>query len=769
MKRFIGSLLSILTLTSFVDAGAHASRLFEITESGSPASADIILCLNGKGPSSCQRYHVSAQNLTIRTALKRAYPLVGIKVVTAGYLPSNCTAYTNGYCIFETTPTMPTTIRLTANGSDGGSKPSKNDQSLSFTTPPPASAGYNTQFTVSVNASSGLPVTFTSSGACTNTGATYFINASTGNCEVIANQPGDATYNAAPVLSATVTATQASQGSLVLTANPSTISFNGTSTLSTSGGSGIGAISYSLVSGSSDCALSGSTITGTAVGNCSVKATKAGDGNYLSVDSNIEVITVNPIIPGSPTAVTVTIGNTVAPVSWTAPINDGGGINSYTAKVVGGSNNCSVAAPATQCTVTGLTNGNSYTFTVTATNNAGTSAPSSASNAVIPIDIAVLSTFNSTTGFYAGLNNVYYPTGSLVETPYGVYGTTTGGGANGAGTVFKVSLADGNITVIKNFDNSITGAQPFGQLLLASDGNLYGTTIGDGTNSNGTIFKVALPSEAFTVLASFDSTTGVQPSGSLAEVSGNLYGTTTNGSGGTSFGTIFKFPLNGTSIIPVASFDANTGKPAYSGLIYADGYLYGTTYDGGSGGSGIVFKIAPTDTAITVVGGLTQANALGTYVGLLQVTDNNLYGIGYFGGVNSLGNIFKVSTADNAMTQVASFNTNTGTGPLSTLIKGSDGDLYGTANSDGPNSAGTIYQLSLTNNTLAPISILGDPLGYQPAAPLLRHSNGNLYALTTYGGPGGATEKGTILVLYPPFIPINADLKSNNNVLYKGK
>jgi hypothetical protein len=90
--------------------------------------------------------------------------------------------------------------------------------------------------------------------------------------------------------------------------------------------------------------------------------------------------------PGPPTAVFATAGDAQASVSWTAPPSDGGSpITSYTVVSSPAGGTATVAFPATTATVTGLTNGTAYTFTVTATNGIGTSVESAPSNSVTPV------------------------------------------------------------------------------------------------------------------------------------------------------------------------------------------------------------------------------------------------------------------------------------------------------------------------------------------------------------------------------------------------
>ena len=119
-----------------------------------------------------------------------------------------------------------------------------------------------------------------------------------------------------------------------------------------------------------------------------VTATNAVGTSPASAPSNA-VTPAAPTAPGAPAGVTASGGNASASVTWTAPANGGSAITSYTVTPYLGGNaqpatTVTGTPPATTATVTGLTNGQSYTFTVTATNGVGTSQPSSPSNAVTP-------------------------------------------------------------------------------------------------------------------------------------------------------------------------------------------------------------------------------------------------------------------------------------------------------------------------------------------------------------------------------------------------
>ena len=119
-----------------------------------------------------------------------------------------------------------------------------------------------------------------------------------------------------------------------------------------------------------------------------VTATNAVGTGPASAPSNT-VTPVAPTAPGIPTGVTATASNAAATVTWTAPPNGGSPITGYTVTpYIGGNAQAATSVtgspPATTATVSGLTNGATYTFTVTATNAVGTGPPSSPSNAVTP-------------------------------------------------------------------------------------------------------------------------------------------------------------------------------------------------------------------------------------------------------------------------------------------------------------------------------------------------------------------------------------------------
>ncbi len=286
--------------------------------------------------------------------------------------------------------------------------------------------------------------------------------------------------------------------------------------------------------------------------------------------------------------------------------------------------------------------------------------------------------------FKGGTTDGQDPGGGLIMDGAGnLYGTTAGGGTNGYGTVFTINAA-GTESVVYSFKGGTTdGDSPFGQLVMDSAGNLYGTTSGGGANGDGTVFKITAAGTE-SVLHSFvgGTTDGQQPiAGLVMDSAGNLYGTTSFG-GENDDGTVFKISAGGTASI-LYSFKGGTtdGKVPDSGVIMdGAGNLYGTTSMGGANGDGTVYEIsaAGTESILHSFDGYPTDGQL-PWAGLAMDNAGNLYGTTTEGGANDDGTVFKIDAAG-AETVLYSFKggTTDGQGPFSSLIIDGAGNLYGT-------------------------------------------------------------------------------------------
>ena len=215
------------------------------------------------------------------------------------------------------------------------------------------------------------------------------------------------------------------------------------------------------------CTITSSgALTFVTIGTCTINANQAGDSSYLAAPQVSQSFSVAAVAPGAPTAATATAGDTQASIAFTAPAFTGGAdITGYTviSSPAGGSGTC-VALPATACTVTGLTNGTAYTFTVAAVNSVGTGAASVASNEVTPAAVPVTGVCGSANAVAASAA----PSASLCSTgtPSSVTSATTTfswdcAGSNGGTTAQCSAPRQYQVTVSAVANGSITptGAQ----------------------------------------------------------------------------------------------------------------------------------------------------------------------------------------------------------------------------------------------------------------------------------------------------------------------
>jgi uncharacterized repeat protein (TIGR03803 family) len=196
------------------------------------------------------------------------------------------------------------------------------------------------------------------------------------------------------------------------------------------------------------------------------------------------------------------------------------------------------------------------------------------------------------------------PSGAVVEgrDDGALYGTTTYGNGGG-GTAFRSNKDGTGYTVLHSFGNSLSlghrdRLNPQSGLLEAADGVLYGTTSAGGANGVGTVYRLGNDGNGYTPLYSFGGSNGdgQSPWGVLVAGSdGALYGTTTQG-GSDGLGTIFRLNRDGRGYSVLYEFRAaaNDGADREAGLVKGrDGAFYGTTFAGGDFGAGTVFRIWP--------------------------------------------------------------------------------------------------------------------------------------------------------------------------------
>jgi uncharacterized repeat protein (TIGR03803 family) len=307
------------------------------------------------------------------------------------------------------------------------------------------------------------------------------------------------------------------------------------------------------------------------------------------------------------------------------------------------------------------------------------------------------------------------PDATLVMDKKGnLYGSTIGGGSIGCGVIFKVT-PNGTETTAHDFaDGPNDGCTSQGTLIINAKGILYGTTSGGGKYGNGTVFKLS-PGGAVTLLHSFNKARdGVYPyAGLLMNAAGDLYGTA--GIGGSrkcafECGTVFALaPERTMTLLYKFKGPPNDGSlPEGDLLMDHAGNLDGTLSYGGSPGCegnlgcGAAFELAPDGTE-TILHFFTGKNGDGgnPFAGLTADNAGNLYGTTAFGGspgctVTQLGcgNVFEIGS-DGAETVLHSFGKgNNGANPVGRLVADDAGHFYGTTALGGADGYGTVFELT---------------------------------------------------------------------------
>jgi uncharacterized repeat protein (TIGR03803 family) len=333
---------------------------------------------------------------------------------------------------------------------------------------------------------------------------------------------------------------------------------------------------------------------------------------------------------------------------------------------------------------------------------------------------------------YNNAANVGNPNPGLIfdANKVNLYGTENSSGAVGAGSVYELSPATGGGwtgTTLYSFQNgTMDGQAPAAGMIFDAAGNLYGTTDIGGANGGGTVFKLTPISGGGyteTLLYSFGATgaDGINPKSALIfDSKGNLYGSTYGGGGTGSFGTIFELsPGSGGTwtekvLLSFSISGTPDGQHPVGNLVFdTAGNLYGVTSSGGSGGGGTLFELSPTtgSTWTTTVLHNFSANGVdGTIpsAGLSMDAKGNIYGTTSSGGVNHYaGTIFEFVPSSGTWTEdiLYSFNQSDdiGYGPATTLTLDTTGNLYGITTQGGIAGGGTLFEFFASPVAATPV------------------------------------------------------------------
>lgn len=365
-------------------------------------------------------------------------------------------------------------------------------------------------------------------------------------------------------------------------------------------------------------------------------------------------------------------------------------------------------------------------------------------------------------------NNVNDPLGrgfesGVIEGADGkIYGIASSDGANGKGSIFRMEKDGTSYEALHHFDGANGGGATGGnvpqpRLLLHSDGNFYGATHAGGASDGGVLFKFT-PAGVFTKLRDF----GASAPGGLVENAGALVVTTSTYEIEAGRGVVYDVATDGASTVRYAFADTLGSKPVGAPILASDGHLYGTTFEGGAGDLGTLWRKKSTGEFDVLAS--SSGSVFGKFnSALIESADGNFYGTTAAnivfsatkegkltriagaiangvveGGDDALycygqGRLVRITKAGD-LTTLRTFSTQDGTSGYGPPVVGDDGAFYGVATSGGANGVGTIWRFAGFTNAGAFSVLRSFSTGELPAGPMVKGRDGAFYGLLFNNG-----------------------------------
>lgn len=357
--------------------------------------------------------------------------------------------------------------------------------------------------------------------------------------------------------------------------------------------------------------------------------------------------------------------------------------------------------------------------------------------------------------------------GLTMDASGNLYGTASAGGGSGqcggmgCGVVYRLTPAGGgnwNYSMLHAFTQN-EGGNPYSTIAMDHSGSLYGTTLYYAEGC-GTVFSLTPGSGGTWSESTLHRFTcgndGFSSYGVVFDSTGRLFGTAYAG-GAHEDGLVFN--LGHASVLSwyelvLHAFDGTDGNAPAGNLIFdAAGNIYGTTYEGASGLTGLVFKLSPgggagwQESVLYAFQGLgftAGPDGVNPVAGVVADAEGNLYGTCDYGGPADLGTVYELSpNGSGGWTETVLYAFRGGSDgghPYAGVILDQQGNLYGTTQG-GAGSNGTVYKLTRGSNGQWTETILyafmGGADGSTPYGGLVMDGSGNLYGTTAFGGKYG--------------------------------
>lgn len=339
------------------------------------------------------------------------------------------------------------------------------------------------------------------------------------------------------------------------------------------------------------------------------------------------------------------------------------------------------------------------------------------------------------------------PYGRLIERNGKLYGTTTTGGPNDGGTLFGYDLVTAALSTIIDFN---TNASSRGTPMIASNGKMYGITAFSGTSSAGEMYEYDFNTSTVSYVAQFSDYGIKRGVGDLVESSpGKLLGKC-EGSGANTYGAIFEYDFNTSTLVLKASFETGSSGGYESFIVGSDGNMYGLNPYGGTAFTGVLYRFNPATSALSELYNFGIVEEGTNTVSLVLSSNGKLYGVNNKGGIYGGGTLFEMDPLTYEINPLVHFKplvfasarvsqvANNYSSPHF-LMEASNGKLYGRTNKGGAGN-GVIFEYDPATDVLTKKFEFDSNTGYNGGSIRggLLEVNGKLYGVTRVSGPSGS-------------------------------